>query len=593
MTVFEMLRKLLSRREKRNLVVLFLAVIGTAVAETGGVGAVLPFVSLAANPNLVHTNKHFAHLYNLLGEPSFVTFMLIVGIAVIVVLVLGNAFSALTQYGIVRFSTMRGYSLARRLFREYLARPYDFFLATNTAELSRNVLSEVNSIVQNSIMPVLETASRVVVTLSILAFLVVINPLVAAAVILVFGGLYGTIFWLSKAKVRKLGRQRLEANRGRFKSTNEAFSSIKDVKLFHSERYFDKTFSEHSFIFAKTNASSTLIGSLPRYALEAIAFSGVVLLLLIAVGGSGGFSAAIPFVAAYAVASYKLMPALQIILRNITRARFSSPSLELVSEALGDRKQELTAESETPIPIGTIRFVDVSFGYQDRPQPAIHNVSFQVEPHTSVGIVGETGSGKTTIVDLLIGLLRPASGTVYAGEKAITPDTARAWQRQLGYVPQMISLLDDTVARNIAFGIDPTDIDMDAVKQAAAMAHIDDFIERELPEGYHTELGERGIRLSGGQRQRIGIARALYRNPEVIVFDEATSALDNMTEQAVMDAIQSIGRTKTIIMIAHRISTVRDCDSIIVMERGRIAGMGTYDELLQGNSAFRSIARKN
>jgi ABC-type multidrug transport system fused ATPase/permease subunit len=331
-----------------------------------------------------------------------------------------------------------------------------------------------------------------------------------------------------------------------------------------------------------------------------MAFGGILLIVLYFVGTDHGSSSQmIPLLALYAFAGYRLLPALQQIFSGITTVRFSAAALEVLhrdlTEERGDADPELVlkrSEGRQPLPFcRAIELRNVSFCYSGVQEPAIKGINLTIDRNTSIGLVGATGSGKTTTVDLILGLLPLASGKMLADGVEINGDTLANWQRNLGYVPQQIYLCDDTITRNIAFGVPDHEIDMAAVTRAARIANLHGFIEKELPEGYETIIGERGVRLSGGQRQRIGIARALYRDPAVLIMDEATSALDGITEESVMDALRALSGEKTIIMIAHRLTTVKDCDIIYHMEHGHIVNQGSYDELLGSSAWFQAAAR--
>jgi ATP-binding cassette, subfamily B, bacterial PglK len=325
---------------------------------------------------------------------------------------------------------------------------------------------------------------------------------------------------------------------------------------------------------------------LPRFALETIAFGGILLIVLMKLGGDQEFGHIIPILALYSFSGYRLLPALQLVFAGITSVKFTIPALNVLykdlkdyteSEVLGKigRYEEIEKLQFTKL----IEICNLTFAYPGRAIKILHQVDIVIEKNSMVGFVGSTGSGKTTIIDILIGLLDPDEGNLLVDGTIINRSNVERWQRNIGYVPQMIFLSDDTVTRNIAFGVPRDKIDMEAVKKAAHMANIDKFIEYELPEKYDTSIGEKGVRLSGGQRQRIGIARALYHDPDVLIFDEATSALDGETEAHIVESINSLASKKTIIIIAHRISTLRNCNNIYILEKGVVLGQGDYEKI--------------
>jgi ABC-type multidrug transport system fused ATPase/permease subunit len=349
--------------------------------------------------------------------------------------------------------------------------------------------------------------------------------------------------------------------------------------------------------FAKTRASAAIISQLPPMALEAIIMGGFVLMMLFYLRDMQKLESMLPKLALYGFAIFRLKPAMQSLFTNFVTLRFSSPALDSLHQSLDslqrDTRQTL---SRTPPQAMGIReglsLDSVRYDYPGAVRPAVYDVSLKIPVCATVGLVGSTGSGKTTLVDIILGLLIPEKGTLHVDGKLISPDNVRNWQRSIGYVPQNIYLADTTVSANIAFGLDSKQIDIKAVELAARIANLHDFVSKEMPNGYETVIGERGVRLSGGQRQRIGIARALYHDPDVLILDEATSALDNLTEKAVMDAVNTLSHKKTIILIAHRLTTVQNCDCIYMLEKGKIVHSGTYDQLFENCEDFRRLASK-
>ena len=371
------------------------------------------------------------------------------------------------------------------------------------------------------------------------------------------------------------------------------FGGIKEIKLLGNESAYLKRFSTAFSRVARAQANSRLAGSLPVYVLELIVVGGGLMVALFYLGGAGELTRMLPLIALYLLCARRMLPALQNIFKAVTQIRYSQPA---VNRVLADFKQndgddEAQAKEKQPLPFEHALVLDnVGFTYPKAARAALNGIDIEIPMGTRVGFVGATGSGKTTTVDLILGLLMPTSGRLAVDGVSVGTDNVRAWQANLGYVPQHIYLADDTVAANIALGLTAKSIDQDAVERAARLANIHDFIMEELPKGYRTMVGDRGVRLSGGQRQRIGIARALYYAPRVLLFDEATSALDNRTEKAVMQSLQSLGRDRTMIFIAHRLTTVRDCDIIYLFAGGKIDACGTYDELTATSAEFQSMA---
>jgi len=342
-----------------------------------------------------------------------------------------------------------------------------------------------------------------------------------------------------------------------------------------------------------------MVSQLPAFAMQALVFGGIMAVLLYFMAEGGGVQTALPMISLYTLAGYRLMPALQAAYGGLSSMRSNQAVLDAVHGELctpahdGDRRDGLPPGPVPEAPLGLsdgLRLIGLSYRYPASDRAALNGINLKIRARTRVGLVGPTGSGKTTLVDLILGLLKPEAGALVVDGKPISGRTIRAWQLGVGYVPQQIFLADDSIRANIAFGIPSERIDQAAVERAARTANLHAFVSTELKDGYATLVGERGIRLSGGQRQRIGIARALYRDPDVLIFDEATAALDNLTEHAVMDAVHALASRKTIILIAHRLSTVRDCDKIFYLQQGRVAAAGTYDELLAESPEFRRLA---
>jgi ABC-type multidrug transport system fused ATPase/permease subunit len=386
-------------------------------------------------------------------------------------------------------------------------------------------------------------------------------------------------------------------NEQRFRIAGEAFGGIKELKVLGRERAFLKRFERPSWSFCRATASNQVVASLPRYALETIAFSSVLLIILYLLRTSAGINELLPMISLYVFAGYRLMPSLNELFTTAIQIRFSRAALDDLHRDLMDWSHEsdqgsALKESRSRATLALrdrITLKDVSYTYPNANIASLEGIDLTIGKHAVVGIVGETGAGKTTLVDVILGLLEPTGGIIEVDGIVLSRDSQEAWRRSCGYIPQEIFLTDDSIRANIALGIADASIDEDAVIRAATWAQIHDFVST-LPDGYGTEVGERGVRLSGGQRQRIGIARALYHDPDLLVLDEATSSLDGATEAAVMEMIHNIGRKKTLILIAHRLSTVRACDMVYLLRQGRLIGSGTLDDLAERNHDFRAMA---
>ncbi len=595
-------RELLDARERRNAVILFVMMLVTGVMEALGVASIMPFLSVLSNPEMIQKSQILSRIYRGIGFSSTDAFLFFLGVIVFGVVVFGLFLKAVTQYALARFTHMRNYSLSSRLLNHYLEKPYSWFLNRHSADLGKSILSEVGQVINQALIPVTQLIAQAVIAFCLIALLLAIDPLVALFAALLLGGGYTGIYLLLRKYLSRIGADRVQANKERFQIAQEALGGIKEVKAAGLEWGYLKSFLKPAHRFAKHQAGNMIAGKIPRFVLEAFAFGGVLVVVLFVLAVRGGdLDRVLPTLGVFAFAGMRLLPAMQQVYQNATKLRFGKPALDsLHADMFKFGNDTLTtnfqraAESEVPLPIRTqLELKDIYFTYPGATQPAVRNLNFSITANTTVGLAGSTGAGKTTAVDLIMGLLTPDQGELIVDGTPITPKNVRSWQRSLGYVPQHIFLADDTIAANIAFGVPQNKIDMSAVEQAARTAELHEFVITELPNGYETTVGERGVRLSGGQRQRIGIARAMYHDPDVLILDEATSALDNLTEKAVMDAVHNLNKQKTIILIAHRLSTIQKSDQIFLLEHGQLTGQGTYSELLETSQTFRKMAGVN
>jgi ATP-binding cassette subfamily C protein len=591
--------ELLTPRERRNLYLLFVAVLVMAGLEVVSVASIMPFLSVAAEPGSVHENAYLSWAYHTFEFENTNTFLVALGIGAFSALVLSNSFIVFTTWALQRYIWGRNHSLSRRLLKSYIFRPYEYFLTRNSSELGKNVLDEVKEVVNLTLLPSLRGVAKGVVAISIIGFLVFVDPIVAVVVSTVLGLSYLSIYLAVRKRLGDIGDRRVEAQAERYRFVNEALGGVKEVKIRGKEQSILNQYDNPSQKYAKTQTQYRVIRKAPRYILEAIAFGGIILIAVYLISFQGNIQKVIPMLGLYAFAGYRLMPALQHAFRGLASARYNSAALETLRRDMMEGVDQIKAsvnQKKEKTRGGGMALNDrllldtVSFTYPDAEEPAIKDLSLEVPARTTVGFVGKTGSGKTTTVDIILGLLRPQQGELTVDGKELRKDNVGEWQRNIGYVPQQIYLVDDTVARNIAFGVPEEEIDMEAVRDAARRAHIYDFIANDLTDRWGTMVGEKGVKLSGGQRQRVGIARALYHKPSVLVLDEATSALDQETEARVMEAIYELEDDHTMLMIAHRLSTVRRADSIVMLERGRKVGEGSYEELADEHSKFQSMA---
>ncbi|WP_251980393.1 ABC transporter ATP-binding protein [Salinibacter ruber] len=598
MDVLRKLFSLLTRRERRNLYILFAAVLLMASLQVASVASIMPFLSVASDPSIIQENEYLRWAYATFGFDDDRSFLIALGLGALLALVVSNVFIILTRWAMERYSWGRNHSLSRRLLRSYLYRPYEYFLTRNSSELGKNILEEVKEVTDQMLKPTLRGVAKAVVALFIVGFLVYFDPVVALMVTVVLGAAYGAIYLVVRSQLDERGEARVEANTKRYQFVGEAFGGIKEVKIQGKEEAFLNLYDDPSERYARNQALYRVIKKAPRYIIEMVAFGGIILIAVYLIAVRESLQQVIPVLGLYAFAGYRLLPALQEAFHGLASARFNIAALNKLHrdlKGLAEARSSASGGSDgtaaPPLLLEEeLALREVSYTYPDADRPAIKNLSLAIPARSMVGFVGKTGSGKTTAVDLALGLLRPQEGEITIDGTPLRANNLRRWQQTLGYVPQHIYLSDDTVARNIAFGVPRDQIDMETVREAARRAHILDYVEQNLPNRWETVVGERGVKLSGGQRQRIGIARALYHDPSVLVFDEATSALDQSTEAGVMEAIYDLEGEQTILIISHRLSTVQRADNIFMLEEGRKVGEGSYDELLDQHAKFRSMA---
>lgn len=579
--------RLLDRSERVSFAGLVAMSIFMALLEMSGVAAIFPFLKVVGDPSIIESNGLFSRLNDALGTPEPRQFTLIFGVLVLTVLVAGMSLRALGSYLQTRFAMMRGRSISRRILANYLKQEYLWHLQRNTNGLSQTLLSEVDLVVQQAILPAIMLLTNATVAALIVGLLFVAQPWIALGAVLVLGLVYGIVLLLLRAPLQRAGRDRVQHNERRFDTISGIGGAIKEIKVLGYERTVLSGFRPSALGMARAHTNAIVLGQLPKFALEAVIYGGFVALILFSFVSGGGMAQLMPLFGLFGMASLKLFPALQQIFADISLMRFSSDALVRLVKSVEEQERVSKQPRDNKQSLGhSIELKGVTFRFPQSDQPAINQLDATIAAKSTVGIVGGTGAGKSTLVDIIMGLLPATSGQILVDG---LPMNYLDLRMSVGYVPQQIFLSDDTLLANIAFGVPADQIDLPAVTQAAKAANLHDFIVTDLPEAYQTMIGEGGVRLSGGQRQRIGIARALYSDPDILIFDEATSALDSVTEAAVMGAINGLAGQKTVIMIAHRLETVKNCDQIIQLEKGKICASGTFAELMQSSDGFKRL----
>jgi ABC-type multidrug transport system fused ATPase/permease subunit len=587
---------LFSNSEQKKILLLLFGILIHGFIEITSIASILPFMSLVVDPSIINTNLILKYFYGYFNFNNYNNFLIALGFIVFVLLLVSNAYAAFIFWWITKFVQFQSYRLSKKIFNNYLSQEYIFFLNRNSSELSKNVLNEVNRVIIGVIYPMLLAASKVAIVTFIVILLLYANPKLSILISLILTIAYGLVYYIVREYLRNIGDLSTQATFQKYKFANEAFSGIKDIKLRGSETEFVNRYSYPAKKFAEYSATSSVISLLPRYAIETLAFGGLLLIVIFLISSSNSFTNIIPIVALYALAGYRIMPGLQQIYHSIAQIRYNTPALDLL---IKDLKEEKIYEKEVnlkknllPNIKSDIKLKNISFKYPKSEEKVLKNINVIIKKNSITAFVGKTGSGKTTLIDIFLGLLPINEGEIILDKTLLKKKNIKTWQKKLGYVPQKIFLTDDTIKNNIAFAIPEEKIDHEKIANAAKLAELDEYISG-LPNKYDSIVGEKGIRISGGQVQRIGIARALYNNPEILVFDEATSALDNVTEKNIMESIKKLSREKTIIIIAHRLSTIKNCDKIYLLDRGKVTAEGQYDELIKKSEVFYNMVNVN
>ncbi len=584
------LKLLLTPKELKRLWLLVGVLVVKALLQVIGIVSILPFMALVARPELVQTNKWLNKVYVLGGFESAHSMLIATGIAVLIYMALSNAFVAYVGWIQVRFSMGVSHRMGVRMIKSYISEPYEFFLTQDTIDLLKRVVQEVSVFVRQVLITGLDVVSKGLVSIVIFLLLVIVDIQLATIVFVVLGGSYAVIYFLKRKLLLSLGQERLDKNAVRFKSLSDLMTGIKEIQLYDARPYFFDRFFDASKRLADIFPRIHLLSQTPRYLVETLAYGGILLVTLYLLEFEGSVADVVPVLSLYALSGYRLIPSLQGTFQGVALVRQAWPVLD---EIILDYNRNTSGggisrrEHLEKLPFeDTLSLRDVSFTYEGEHSPVLKSISFDIKRGGHVAFVGRTGSGKTTLVDVITGLLSPTSGEITVDGTTLSSGNMVRWQQQIGYVTQELFLFDDSVAHNIAFGVPDDEIDFDRVIEAAKIAQAHDFILELLPKGYDTVVGERGVRLSGGQRIRLGLARALYRRPSVLILDEATSALDGITERAIIDELVESPADFTLILIAHRISTVKSCSSIFLMEDGVMSDAGTYNDLLKTSDVF-------
>ncbi len=586
--------RLLDRGDRAQLVGIGLLMLLGSVWEAIGVGLVLPFIAIIEKPERLN-DLLFWHQSSLpLSDREQYAWLILLSIGFAALYILKNLFLAGSNYIQLKFLNEKQRKFSVLLLRSYLFKPYTFHLQNNTAKLIQNAKTEINNVFNQYLFPLLILISELLIVFSIFTVIIFTNPLISIIVITSLSLLSYLFFKVFRKKLKEIGSQRVYYEQQVVQAINQSLGGIKEVKVLGREQVFLNAYEKNLIEDRKANFFLNFINQLPRSYFETLAVTTIVLIIILTLVQRGSMAQVLPLISLFAAAAFRLLPSATRLMNSLNATIFYSASVDVVYDDILEARQTpalpLTVANTEAQPFSDrLELIDIHYFYPNTQRPALDGVSLTIKQGEMIGFVGASGAGKTTIVDVILGLLQPSQGDILVDGVSIYTNLSQ-WQRQIGYIPQSIYLSDDTLRRNIAFGLADEAIDEEALWAAVKAAQLSTFISG-LPQGLDTIVGERGVRLSGGQRQRIGIARALYHNPSVLVMDEATAALDNQTEAGVMDAIQALSGEKTIIMIAHRLSTVMNCDRLYLMANGKVVAMGAYSELLEQSPEFRAMAK--
>lgn len=592
-SVISKIWNLFDAKERIYLLMLYILILGGACLEVVGIGMVLPVVALLSNSSLLHDNIYLHWLYSLINPASRNVFLIWLGVGLIVIYLFKNLY--LLAYIIIqsRFMRNKHLQLSSKLFRTYLYKPYTFHLQRNSAQLLRN-LTIISSLIQGIVFQLITIVTELTIILAIFLFIMWADPLTSILVSIAIVLLMGIFHLIFRKKLKQFGEIQKFYSGKMIQMVNQGIGSIKETKTFGKESFFDEIYHDHLRKTTKAFQYHQIISQAPRYYIETIVVSLVLLTMIFYLAGGVKQLSILTTLTLFAVAAVRLMPSMGRITTALTSIRFYTPSLEEVYEDLTGYEvtprivDSIHSDSEAISFQTHIELKNITYYYDSERKAALKDISLIIPKNSTVGFVGYSGGGKTTLVDIILGLLKPTDGYILVDHKDIHTGL-HLWQRHIGYIPQSIYLMDDTIKNNVAFGIPPNEINEDKVWEALRMAQLEQTVA-ELPDGLETLIGENGVRLSRGQQQRIGIARALYHNPSLLVMDEATAALDNETEKDFLESLQRLRGEKTIIIIAHRLNTVQDCDTIFLLRDGCLKASGTYHELLNHSQEFRELA---
>jgi ABC-type multidrug transport system fused ATPase/permease subunit len=587
------LRYLFTRKDLATLILLTFLMVFSGLLEVFGIGMLFPYVSILQDPSTISHMRYVSAIYRGLGFESQRSFLIAMSVFLLLTFCVKGLLALWVTNLQSRFARLKLADLGRKLLSRYLHRSYVFFLSANTSTLIGNLTTSLSQLCVGVFQSALSLASEVIVAVGLVAFLIFLNPVFSLSALLFIGGLSV----LLKRVIRERIAHHANANelhwKAMIRTVNESLSSAKEVKVLGCQEYFVDAYSREVEQYSRAQQHYNVLAQFPRVALETGAVAGMVIFALFAMLGGTFGPNLFAVLAVFSIATVRIVPSATRILQTWNAISFYRPSMDVIAAGLSDLDADAgdpSVEVKRPHLISSLHLQESlavsikSFAYPANPHFTLADIDLTILNGQTVGLIGPSGSGKTTLVDLILGLFPEFDGSITVDGHDIRENLA-VWRKQTGYIPQSIYLRDDTIVRNVAFGVPDSQIDMRAVERAIHLAGLEPVI-RTQRDGVQTLVGDRGIRLSGGERQRIGIARALYHEPELLILDEATSALDNETERQIVDSILGLSLSKTVIVIAHRLSTVENCDIVYLMRSGRIVDRGSFSMIIERSPAL-------
>lgn len=564
--------------------------------ELIGIASIIPFMSLVGDMSILQAGGWLSKMYDYSGVASPESFIFILGLLVLFSLTISSLTSIYTTYKLSLFASSTGTEIADRLYKHYMYQNWIFHTSNTSATLTKQIANETQRVTSFILMPLMQINSRIVFSIALSTAIFFYNPYIAIVGILIFSSSYYILFKTVRKRLHNNGKIISETTSERYKLMNEGFGGIKEILLLGKQDFFVDDFHLTGQKFAKAQGLNIVLAQAPRYLMELVAFGSLIALVLFLFKFyEGNLSEILPILSVYALASFKLLPAFQQMYAYIAQIRGNVAAFEAIKNDLYNSKclkHHKIIDSSELVVKNNIKLSGIYFKYPQKEKHSLENIVLNIPVGSVVGIVGSSGSGKSTMIDLLLGLLIPEKGKILVDDMEINDENKRQWQDKIGFVSQSIFLSQGSIAENIAFGLPFEKIDLEQIKKVLEMSHLTEMVN-ELPNGIYTKIGERGVQLSGGQKQRIGIARALYHDAEVLIFDEATSALDGITERIIMDEIKKFIGKKTIIMIAHRLKTIEQSNIVFILENGKIVDSGNYEELISKNQHFKKLAKNS